>query len=143
MTIRNDISEIVLSEEEINKINQRLGEQITKDYEGKTPIMVGLLKGSIMFMADLIKYVDTHMEMDFMDVSSYVGTKSTGEVKIQKDLSTSVEGIHVLIVEDIVETGTTLTSDYNVRNGEAIQIKPNISSWRNIQVANAFYTSYD
>ena len=61
-----------------------------------------------MFMADLIKHIDTHMEIDFMDVSSYVGTKSTGEVKILKDLSTSVEGRHILIVEDIVETGTTL-----------------------------------
>lgn len=110
MTIKNDISEIVLSESDIDAINRRLGEEITRDYEGKTPIMVGLLKGSIMFMADLIKHVDTHMEIDFMDVSSYVGTKSTGEVKILKDLSTSVEGRHILIVEDIVETGTTLNS---------------------------------
>nr|WP_235678971.1 hypoxanthine phosphoribosyltransferase [Jeotgalicoccus sp. ATCC 8456] len=108
--MKNDISEIVLSESDIDAINKRLGEKITKDYEGKTPIMVGLLKGSIMFMADLIKHVDTHMEIDFMDVSSYVGTKSTGEVKILKDLSTSVEGRHILIVEDIVETGTTLNS---------------------------------
>ena len=101
MTIQNDISEIVLSVEDIEAINTRLGERITADYEGKTPVLVGLLKGSIMFMADLIKHIDTHMEIDFMDVSSYVGTKSTGEVKILKDLSTSVEGRHILIVEDI------------------------------------------
>ncbi|WP_228063490.1 MULTISPECIES: hypoxanthine phosphoribosyltransferase [Jeotgalicoccus] len=110
MTIQNDISEIVLSVDDIEAINQRLGERITKDYEGKAPVFVGLLKGSIMFMADLIKHIDTHMEIDFMDVSSYVGTKSTGEVKILKDLSTSVEGRHIIIVEDIVETGTTLNS---------------------------------
>ncbi len=110
MTIQNDISEIVLSVEDIEAINQDLGARITKDYDGKTPVLVGLLKGSIMFMADLIKHIDTHMEIDFMDVSSYVGTKSTGEVKILKDLSTSVEGRHIIIVEDIVETGTTLNS---------------------------------
>ena len=80
MTIQNDISEIVLSVEDIEAINTRLGERITADYEGKTPVLVGLLKGSIMFMADLIKHIDTHMEIDFMDVSSYVGTKSTGDV---------------------------------------------------------------
>ena len=110
MTIQNDISEIVLSVEDIEAINKDLGARITKDYDGKTPVLVGLLKGSIMFMADLIKHIDTHMEIDFMDVSSYVGTKSTGEVKILKDLSTSVEGRHIIIVEDIVETGTTLNS---------------------------------
>src|SRR5690625_3220910 len=125
MTIQNDISEIVLSVEDIEAINTRLGERITKDYEGKTPVLVGLLKGSIMFMADLIKHIDTHIEIDFMDVSSYVGTKSTGEVKILKDLSTSVEGRHILIVEDIVETGTTLNSIVDLiayRNAASLEI---------------------
>lgn len=125
MTIQNDISEIVLSVEDIEAINARLGERITKDYEGKAPVLVGLLKGSIMFMADLIKHIDTHIEIDFMDVSSYVGTKSTGEVKILKDLSTSIEGRHILIVEDIVETGTTLNSIIeflNYRKAGSIEI---------------------
>ena len=125
MSLRNDISEIVLSEEDIEQIVTHLGETITKDYEGKTPIMVGLLKGSVLFMGDLIKKIDTHLEIDFMDVSSYVGTKSTGEVQILKDLSGSVDGRHVLIVEDIIETGTTLNSIIDLikyRNAASIEI---------------------
>lgn len=125
MTLKNDVEEIVLTEEEIQDIARRLGEQITKDYEGKTPVLIGLLKGSIMFMADLIKHIDTHLQIDFMDVSSYIGTKSSGEVKILKDLSTSVDGRHVLIVEDIVETGTTLNSIMGLiksRNAASLEI---------------------
>ncbi|WP_072710869.1 hypoxanthine phosphoribosyltransferase [Lacicoccus alkaliphilus] len=123
--MKNDISEVVLSEEDIEQIVTRLGETLTKDYEGKTPIMVGLLKGSVLFMGDLIKKIDTHLEIDFMDVSSYVGTKSTGEVQILKDLSGSVDGRHVLIVEDIIETGTTLNSIIDLikyRNAASIEI---------------------
>jgi hypoxanthine phosphoribosyltransferase len=125
MTLKNDIEEVVLSEEEIQDIARRLGEQITKDYEGKTPVLVALLKGSIMFMSDLIKNIDTHLQIDFMDVSSYIGTKSSGEVKILKDLSTSVDGRDVLIVEDIVETGTTLNSIMGLiksRNANSLEI---------------------
>ena len=86
MTLRNDIETIIFSEEDIKEITKRLADELTKDYEGKEPIFVALLKGSIMFMGDLVKYIDTHLELDFMDVSSYVGTKSTGDVKILKDL---------------------------------------------------------
>lgn len=125
MSLNNDISEVVLSEEDIDRIVTDLGETIKKDYEGKTPILVGLLKGSVLFMGDLIKKIDTHLEIDFMDVSSYVGTKSTGEVQILKDLSGSVDGRHILIVEDIIETGTTLNSIINLiksRNAASIEI---------------------
>lgn len=110
MTLRNDINEIVMSEEEITAITKGLAERITKDYQGKNPLLVGLLKGSIMFMGDLIKHLDMHLEIDFMDVSSYSGTKSSGEVKIIKDLNQSVEGRHILFVEDIIDTGTTLNA---------------------------------
>lgn len=125
MSLNNDISEVVLSEEEIDRIVTDLGETIRKDYEGKTPILVGLLKGSVLFMGDLTKKIDAHLEIDFMDVSSYVGTKSTGEVQILKDLSGSVDGRHILIVEDIIETGTTLNSIINLiksRNAASIEI---------------------
>ena len=108
--MRDDLKDILLSEEDIHQICEELGKKITEEYKGKPLVCIGILKGSVMFMADLIKHIDTHMEIDFMDVSSYVGTKSTGEVKILKDLSTSVEGRHIIIVEDIVETGTTLNS---------------------------------
>ncbi|WP_462422224.1 hypoxanthine phosphoribosyltransferase [Salinicoccus sp. Marseille-QA3877] len=123
--MNNDISEVVLSEEDIDRIVTDLGDTIRKDYEGKTPILVGLLKGSVLFMGDLIKKIDAHLEIDFMDVSSYVGTKSTGEVQILKDLSGSVDGRHILIVEDIIETGTTLNSIINLiksRNAASIEI---------------------
>ncbi len=125
MSLNNDISEVVLSEEDIDRIVTDLGDTIRKDYEGKTPILVGLLKGSVLFMGDLIKKIDAHLEIDFMDVSSYVGTKSTGEVQILKDLSGSVDGRHILIVEDIIETGTTLNSIINLiksRNAASIEI---------------------
>ncbi|SDL00037.1 hypoxanthine phosphoribosyltransferase [Lacicoccus qingdaonensis] len=125
MSLKNDISEVVLSEEDIDRIVSDLGETIRKDYEGKTPVLVGLLKGSVLFMGDLIKKIDTHLEIDFMDVSSYVGTKSTGEVQILKDLSGSVDGRHILIVEDIIETGATLNSIINLiksRNAASIEI---------------------
>lgn len=109
--MHNDIKSIVLTAEQIETACVRLGQQITEDYKGKLPLCVGILKGSVLFMTDLIKHIDTHIEMDFMDVSSYHGgTESTGEVKILKNLNVSVEGRDIIIIEDILETGTTLTS---------------------------------
>ncbi|MFC6118500.1 hypoxanthine phosphoribosyltransferase [Macrococcoides bohemicum] len=109
--MHNDIESIVLTKEQIESACERLGKEITADYEGKLPLCVGILKGSILFMADLIKHIDTHVEMEFMDVSSYHGgTESTGEVKILKDLDVSVEGRDIIIIEDILETGTTLNA---------------------------------
>ncbi|RXK17211.1 hypoxanthine phosphoribosyltransferase [Macrococcus sp. DPC7161] len=109
--MHNDIGSIVLTEEQIQAACERLGKEITKDYEGKFPLCVGILKGSVLFMGDLIKHIDTHVEMEFMDVSSYHGgTESTGEVKILKDLGVSVENRDVIIIEDILETGTTLNA---------------------------------
>lgn len=109
--MHNDIESVVLSKEQIEAACARLGKEITADYEGKVPLCVGILKGSILFMADLIKNIDTHVEIEFMDVSSYHGgTESTGEVKILKDLDVSVEGRDIIIIEDILETGTTLNA---------------------------------
>ena len=109
--MHEDIKSNVLSEEDIQTICKDLGQQLTKDYQDKPLVCVGILKGSVMFMADLIKRIDTHLSIDFMDVSSYHGgTESTGEVQIIKDLGSSIENKDVLIIEDILETGTTLKS---------------------------------
>lgn len=109
--MKEDLKGILIEEAEIQSICRDLGAQLTKDYQNKPLVCVGILKGSVMFMADLIKHIDTQLSIDFMDVSSYHGgTESTGEVQILKDLSSSIEGKDVLIVEDILETGTTLKS---------------------------------
>ena len=109
--MRDDLKDVLLSEEDIHQICKDLGEEITVAYKGKPLVCIGILKGSVMFMADLIKYIDTHLAIDFMDVSSYHGgTESTGEVQILKDLSSSIENKDILIIEDILETGTTLKS---------------------------------
>ncbi len=109
--MHNDLKEVLLNEEDIQNICKELGAQLTKDYQGKPLVCVGILKGSAMFMSDLIKRIDTHLSIDFMDVSSYHGgTESTGEVQIIKDLGSSIENKDVLIIEDILETGTTLKS---------------------------------
>lgn len=109
--MHNDLKEVLLTEEDIQNICKELGEQLIKDYQGKPLVCVGILKGSAMFMSDLIKRIDTHLSIDFMDVSSYHGgTESTGEVQIIKDLGSSIENKDVLIIEDILETGTTLKS---------------------------------
>lgn len=107
----NEVCERVLfSEEEIRERCEVLGKQIDKDYAGKQLLIVGLLKGSVPFMAELIKHISIDVEIDFMTVASYEGTKSTGEIKIVKDLDHSVEGKTILICEDIVDTGRTLVT---------------------------------
>ena len=104
------IDRILVSEEEIVKRSKELGALISEDYrrENKTPIVVGLLKGSVHFLAEFMKHIDLDIEIDFMDVSSYDGAESVGDVKINKDLDKSVKGESILLVEDIVDTGRTL-----------------------------------
>lgn len=99
---------VLISEEKINLRSIELGGQLSNDYDGKKPILIALLKGSVPFMAELMKRINIELEIDFMDVSSYEGTHSTGEVKIIKDLDRSIKDRHVIIVEDIVDTGKTL-----------------------------------
>lgn len=112
--MNSDIKKILVSEEEIIERSKELGAQISSDYNGKTPILIALLKGSVPFLAELMKYITIDMETEFMDVSSYEGTESTGEVKIVKDLDRSIKGCDVLIVEDIVDTGRTLNTVKNL-----------------------------
>ena len=106
--MRRDIERILISEEEIQKKVSEMGKKISDDFRDKDPLFVGVLKGCFIFMADLMRYVDIRCSMDFMAVSSYSGTSSTGAVKINKDLSEDIEGRHVIIVEDILDSGVTL-----------------------------------
>ena len=109
--LNNDIEQVLISQDEIKLIAKRLGEEITRDYHDKYPIVLGLLKGCIPFMAELVKHLDFHLEMDFMNVSSYHGgIESSGDVKIDMDLGTPVKNRHVLITEDIVDSGRTIQS---------------------------------
>ena len=108
--MRQDIERILYSEQQLRERIAELGAQITEDFRGKDPIFVGVLKGCFMFMADLLRSVDIYCTMDFMAVSSYGdGTTTTGAVKINKDLSRDIAGRHVIIVEDILDSGVTLS----------------------------------
>jgi len=105
----SDIESILMTEEQIQERVRYIGEQISRDYAGKDPIFVGVLKGSFMFMADIMRQVTIPCEVDFMAVSSYgKGTSTTGAVKINKDLNQDIEGRHVVIIEDILDSGVTL-----------------------------------
>ena len=108
--MEKDIAKVLLSEEQIQNRVREMGAQIARDYEGKNPAMVCILKGAVMFYTDLLRAIPIKLTMDFMAVSSYgKHTKSSGEVEIRKDLSTSIENRHVIIVEDIIDSGFTLT----------------------------------
>ncbi len=124
--MNQDIEKVLITEEEIQEKIKELAAILTKEYEGRFPLAVGVLKGAMPFMADLLKRVDTYLEMDFMDVSSYGGkTVSSGEVKILKDLDTSVEGRDILIIEDIIDSGLTLKYLVNLfkyRKAKSIKI---------------------
>lgn len=108
--MNKDVEKILVSEEELDAIVKRLAKQIDDDYEGKEWLMVGVLKGSILFMADLMKAMANDFKIDFVVVSSYAdGTESTGRVNVLKDVSQSVVGKDLLIVEDIIDSGNTLS----------------------------------
>lgn len=108
--IRDDIARVLISEEQIQRRISELAAQITEDYRDKEPILVCILKGAVLFYADLTRRIDTHISMDFMSVSSYGdGTVSSGKLTIRQDLSKPVAGRHVIIVEDIVDSGRTLS----------------------------------
>lgn len=107
--MQDDIAKVLLSEEQLRERVAELGKQIAEDYEGKNLVMVSILKGAVIFVSDLIRAVDIHTEIDFMCVSSFNGgVKSSGAVKIVKDLDISLEGRDLLIVEDILDSGRTL-----------------------------------
>lgn len=108
--MRDDILRVLLTEEEIKQKVAELGKELSERFRGQEPLFIGVLKGSFVFMSDLVRSVDLKCTLDFMAVSSYgQGTESTGQVKITKDLCTDISGRHVIIVEDILDSGTTLS----------------------------------
>ena len=111
----DDIEKILFSKEEISQRVEELGKKISIDYENKNLIVIGLLKGSLFFMSDILRKIKNNCKFDFMSVSSYYGeTKSTGNVKIIKDIGINIEDADVLIIEDIIDTGRTLNCVYDL-----------------------------
>lgn len=122
----HDMSEILLDESKILKRVSALAAEISRDYKDETPIIVGILKGSFIFMSDLVRCLTISVQVDFMQISSYGdSSKSSGIVRIKKDLDTNIEGKHVIIVEDIVDSGLTLKNlieHLKARNPKSIKI---------------------
>lgn len=120
------ISTTLVTKEEIEAFVDRLGKQITADYAGEEIVVIGILKGAAVFLADLIRKIDCPQILDFMQVSSYFnGTESSGNVRIRKDLDYDISGKHVLIVEDIIDSGITMQSlkrELATRNPKSIKV---------------------
>ena len=111
--MKNDMQEILLNEEQIQSKVKELAAQLSKDYAGKDPVFVGVLKGVVIFFADIVRNIDIPCEIDFMSIASYSGTSSTGRTDIRKDVSVDIKGRHVVILEDIFDTGSSLTYTVN------------------------------
>ncbi|AUJ29191.1 MAG: hypoxanthine phosphoribosyltransferase [Liquorilactobacillus hordei] len=155
--MNEDIKEVLYSKQQIEEVSKKIGVQLTNDYADKKPLVICVLKGAVLFMADIIRKIDTYVEIDFMDVSSYgEATVSSGEVKIIKDLDVPVEGRDILIVEDIIDTGKTLQCLVNLlkhRKAASVKIctlldKPErrmegiIPDYVGFQVPNEFVVGY-
>ena len=152
-----DVSEILLSQEQLEQRVTQLGAEITRDFAGRAPLFVGVLKGCFVFMADLMRHVDLPCSIDFMAVSSYgSGTKTTGAVKIIKDLNQDIEGRDIILVEDILDSGVTLhylTEYLSVRKPATITIAtlmdkpsrrkaPVFARYSGFEIPDAFVVGY-
>jgi hypoxanthine phosphoribosyltransferase len=105
-----DVKEVLITSQEIDDKVRKIGARITEDYRGEKPLLIGILRGAVVIMSDLMRNIDLQCELDFMDISSYgTGTSSSGVVRILKDLEEDITDRHVLIVEDIIDTGLTLS----------------------------------
>jgi len=107
-----DIKEVLLSQEQIRDRIAQLGEVLTRDYAGKDPVIVGVLKGVVVFYSDMLRQIKVPCQLDFMWISSYAGTDSTGKMVVRKDVAEDLKGRHVLILEDIFDTGRSLDFTY-------------------------------
>ena len=111
--MHSNIQKVLISQEQIKARVAELGAQIAKDYQGKDLVFVGVLKGVVVFFSDLVRAVDLPCEFDFMWISSYQGTSSTGSMVVKRDVSADLKGRHVVILEDIFDTGNSLEFTYN------------------------------
>ena len=112
--MEKNIEKILLTEEQIQARITELGEILSEDYKDKNPIVVGVMKGVVVFYADMIRKIKTPCQMDFMWISSYAGTESTGNMIVRRDVSSDIKGRHVLVLEDVFDTGNSL--DYTVKH---------------------------
>ena len=111
--MEKDILEVLISEEQIKARIKELGKILSEEYAGKNPVVVGVLKGVVVFYADMIRELNVPCQMDFMWISSYAGTNSTGTMQVKRDVSVDIKGRHVLILEDIFDTGHSLDFTYH------------------------------
>lgn len=155
--MEHDIQTILLTEEQIQNRIRELGEELTRDYADKDPVIVGVLKGVVVFYADMIRQIKVPSQIDFMWISSYVGTQS-GSMQVRQDISADIKGRHVLILEDIYDTGSSLDFTYKhllskepaslrvctlldkpERRKEGITLKPDYTGFT---IPNAFVVGY-
>ena len=122
--MEENILEVLLTEEQIKQRIEELGVELSREYEGKDPVILGVLKGVVVFYADMIRKITVPCQMDFMCLSSYQGTSSTGNMIVKNDMTVDVKGRHVLILEDIYDTGSSLNYTYkHVLSKEPASVK--------------------
>ena len=156
--MENNILKVLVSEEQIKARIKEMGEEISREYEGKDPVVLGVLKGVVVFYADMIRHITVPCQMDFMCLSSYKGTQSTGNMIVKQDMSVDVSGRHVLILEDIFDTGGSLDYTYKhlmSKNPASVKIctlldkperrRPGITlkpDWIGFTIPNEFVVGY-
>ena len=156
--MEKNIQKVLVSEEQIQTRIREMGAEISKEYEGKDPVVLGVLKGVVVFYADMIRHITVPCQMDFMCLSSYKGTQSTGNMIVKQDMSVDVSGRHVLILEDIFDTGGSLDYTYKhlmSKNPASVKIctlldkperrKPGITlkpDWVGFTIPNEFVVGY-